>query len=438
MKLSVRISEAGALFVVTLQALLGLAVFIGLAVLCSEQRRMLNWQLLAAGLGLQFLVAFVMFRFELLQALLNALNRVVVAIADATEAGSLFVFGYLGGDPSNVAYPFSVDNPEATVILAFRILPLILIFTVLSAILWHYRILPFIVRGFSIVLRRAMGVSGAVGLSAAANIFIGMVESPALIRPYIKRLTRSELFVVMSCGMATIAGTVMVLYSVILGEMIDNALAHILTASVISAPAAIMLALIMVPTVAEDSAQIAGGDAVDISTDYHNVMDAIARGTSDGLKLTVNVGAMLLVFVALVALFNSALSLLPYSSDDPLTLQTILGWMFAPLVWLMGIPWQEAQLAGTLMGIKTALNELLAFLALVDLPAESLSDKSTIIMTYALCGFANFGSLGIMIAGLTGMCSERAHEIVALAPKSLISGTLATCMTGTIAGLLSL
>ena len=423
---------------VTLQALLGLAVFIGLAVLFSEQRRMLNWQLLAAGLSLQFLVAFVMFRFELLQALLNALNRVVVAIADATEAGSLFVFGYLGGDPSNVAYPFSVDNPEATVILAFRILPLILIFTVLSAILWHYRILPLIVRGFSIVLRRAMGVSGAVGLSAAANIFIGMVESPALIRPYIKRLTRSELFVVMSCGMATIAGTVMVLYSVILGEMIDNALAHILTASVISAPAAIMLALIMVPTVAEDSAQIAGGDAVDISTDYHNIMDAIARGTSDGLKLTVNVGAMLLVFVALVALFNSALSLLPYSSDDPLTLQTILGWMFAPLVWLMGIPWQEAQLAGTLMGIKTALNELLAFLALVDLPAESLSDKSTIIMTYALCGFANFGSLGIMIAGLTGMCSERAHEIVALAPKSLISGTLATCMTGTIAGLLSL
>ena len=422
---------------VTLQALFGLVVFIGIAVLFSEQRRMLNWQLLASGLGLQFLVAFVMFRFELLQALLNALNRAVVAIADATETGSLFVFGYLGGDPSNVAYPFSVDNPEATVILAFRILPLILIFTVLSAILWHFRILPLIVRGFSIVLRRAMGVSGAVGLSAAANIFIGMVESPALIRPYIKRLTRIELFVVMSCGMATIAGTVMVLYSVILGEVIDNALGHILTASVISAPAAIMLALIMVPAIPKDSAQIAGGDAVDISTDYHSVMDAIVRGTSDGLKLMINVGAMLLVFIALVALFNSALLLVPYSSNDPLTLQTILGWMFAPLVWLMGIPWQEAQLAGTLMGIKTALNELLAFLALVDLPAESLSDKSTIIMTYALCGFANFGSLGIMIAGLTGMCSERTREIVALAPKSLISGTLATCMTGAIAGLLS-
>ena len=422
---------------VTLQALFGLVVFIGIAVLFSEQRRMLNWQLLAAGLGLQFLVAFVMFRFELLQALLNALNQVVVAIADATETGSLFLFGYLGGDPSNVAYPFSIDNPEATVILAFRILPLILIFTVLSAILWHFRILPLIVRGFSVVLRRAMGVSGAVGFSAAANIFIGMVESPALIRPYIKGLTRSELFVVMSCGMATIAGTVMVLYSVILGEVIDNALGDILTASVISAPAAIMLALIMVPATPKDSEKITGGDAVDISTDYHNVMDAIVRGTSDGLKLMVNVGAMLLVFIALVALFNSALLLVPYSSNDPLTLQTILGWRVAPLGWLMGIPWQEAQLAGTLMGIKTALNELLAFLALVDLPAESLSDKSTIIMTYALCGFANFGSLGIMIAGLTGMCSERTREIVALAPKSLISGTLATCMTGTIAGLLS-
>ena len=341
---------------VTLQALFGLVVFIGIAALFSEQRRMLNWQLLASGLGLQFLVAFVMFRFELLQALLNALNQVVVAIADATETGSLFLFGYLGGDPSNVAYPFSIDNPEATVILAFRILPLILIFTVLSAILWHFRILPLIVRGFSIVLRRVMGVSGAVGLSAAANIFIGMVESPALIRPYIKGLTRSELFVVMSCGMATIAGTVMVLYSVILGEVIDNALGHILTASVISAPAAIMLALIMVPATPKDSAKIADGDVVDISTDYHNVMDAIVRGTSDGLKLMVNVGAMLLVFIALVALFNSALLLVPYSSNDPLTLQTILGWMFAPLVWLMGIPWQEAQLAGTLMGIKTALN----------------------------------------------------------------------------------
>ena len=276
-----------------------------------------------------------------------------------------------------------------------------------------------------------------MGVSAAANIFIGMVESPALIRPYIKRLTRSELFVVMSCGMATIAGTVMVFYSVILEGVIDNALGHILTASVISAPAAIMLALIMVPAQQSQEAGESAVDAVDIGTDYHNVMDAIARGTSDGLKLMANVGAMLLVLVALVALLNSALSLIPIPGGEALTLQAMFGWVFAPLTWLMGIPWQEAPLAGSLMGTKTVLNELLAFLALAELPTGALSEKSTIIMTYAICGFANFGSLGIMIAGLTGMCSERAQEIVALAPKSLISGTLATCMTGAIAGLLT-
>ena len=230
-----------------LQALLGLSVFIAIAVGCSEDRRLPHWKLLAVGLGLQFLIAFIVFRVEMVQRVLTAINQGVSAIAVATEAGTLFVFGYLGGGPANVAYPYSIDEPGATLILAFRVLPLILFFTVLSAILWHYRILPLIVRGFSFVLQRSMGVSGAVGLGAAANIFIGMVESPALIRPYIKQLNRSELFIVMSCGMATIAGSVMVFYSVILADVIDNALRHILTSSVISSPAAIMLYLIMVP-----------------------------------------------------------------------------------------------------------------------------------------------------------------------------------------------
>lgn len=415
-----------------LQAVLGIFVFIAIAVGCSEDRRLPHWKLLAVGLGLQFLIAFIIFRVEMVQRVLAAINQGVSAIVDATEAGTLFVFGYLGGGPANVAYPYSIDEPGATLILAFRVLPLILFITVLSAILWHCRILPLIVRGFSFVLRRSMGVSGAVGLGAAANIFVGMVESPALIRPYIKQLTRSELFIVMSCGMATIAGSVMVFYSVILANVIDNALGHILTASVISAPAAIMLALIMVP---------AGEDATDqkieLSTHYHSLMDAITKGTSDGLKLMVNVGAMLLILVALVALLNSVLSLLPFPGEDPLTLQGIFGFLFAPVVWLMGIPWAEAPLAGSLMGIKTALNELVAFLALAEVPQGSLSPKSFIIMTYALCGFANFASLGIMIAGISGMCPQRAQEIVTLAPKSLISGTLATCMTGAIAGLLT-
>lgn len=417
------------------QALAGIFVFIALAVLCSEQRRVPDWRLLVAGLALQFLFAFIVFRVHFIQRMLAAINQAVSAVVGATEAGTLFVFGYLGGDPANVAYPYDVSNAGATVVLAFRILPLILLFTVLSAILWHYRILPLIVRGFAFVLRRSMGVGGAVGLSAAANIFIGMVESPALIRPYLKSLTRSEMFIVMSCGMATVAGTVMLLYSVILQNVIANALGHILTASVISAPAAIMLSLIMVP--AQSSATI-GPDTAEVAsaTQYHSLMDAITRGTSDGLKLMANVGAMLLVLVALVALLNSALSLLPVPGEQPLTLQLVLGYLFAPLTWLMGVPWSEAMTAGSLMGIKTALNELIAFIALADLTPGSLSSKSTIIMTYALCGFANFGSLGIMIAGLTGMCPERTQEIVTLAPKSLISGTLATCMTGAIAGLL--
>ena len=414
------------------QALFGIGAFVVIAIVFSEPRTLPGWRLLVAGLGLQFLFAFAVFNLNFLQQILSLINSGVNAVVKATESGTLFVFGYLGGDPLNVDYPFSISEPGATLILAFRILPLILMFTVLSAILWHYRVLPTVIKGFSLVLRKSLKVSGAVGFSSAANIFIGMVESPALIRPYISVLTRSELFVVMSCGMATIAGSVMVFYSIILQGTLNDPLGHIITASVISAPAAIMIALIMVP---EQAATVS--EEVELSVEYTSLMDAITKGAYDGVRLMVSVGAMLLVLVALVALLNSFFSLVPFPGEDPLTLQRLFGYMFAPLTWLMGIPWSEAQLAGALMGTKTVLNELLAFLALAELPGGSLSEKSTVIMTYALCGFANFGSLGIMIAGLTGMCPGRAIEIVELAPKSLISGTLATCMTGAIAGLLS-
>ena len=415
-----------------LQALLGIGVFVAIAIVLGEQRTLPGWRLLIAGLGLQFLFAFAVFNLNFLQQLLGLINSGVNAVVNATESGTLFIFGYLGGDPLNVDYPFSISEPGATMILAFRVLPLILMFTVLSAILWHYRVLPIIIKGFSVVLRKSLKLSGAVGFSSAANIFIGMVESPALIRPYIAVLTRSELFVVMSCGMATIAGSVMVFYSIILQGTLDDPLGHIITASVISAPAAIMIALIMVPGKGAVSSE-----EIQLSVEYKSLMDAITKGTYDGVRLMVSVGAMLLVLVTLVALLNSLFLLIPFPGDDPLTLQRLFGYLFAPLAWLMGIPWSEAQISGSLMGTKTVLNELLAFLALAELPAGSLSGKSTVIMTYALCGFANFGSLGIMIAGLSGMCPERATEIVELAPKSLISGTLATCMTGSIAGLLS-
>ncbi len=419
-------------FLTSVQALFGMSVFIGIAIALSEQRNVPGWRLLVAGLGLQFLFAFAVFNLSFLQQVLGGINSGVNAVVSATESGTLFIFGYLGGDPLNVDYPFAVSEPGATLILAFRILPLILMFTVLSAILWHYRVLPVIIKGFSLVLRKSMKVGGAVGLSSAANIFVGMVESPALIRPYIAVLTRSELFIVMSCGMATIAGSVMVFYSIILQGTLADPLGHIITASVISAPAAIMLALIMVP-----ETDAASKEEVELGVEYTSLMDAITKGTYDGVRLMVSVGAMILVLVALVALVNSVFSLIPFPGDDPLTLQRLFGYGFAPLTWLMGIPWSEAQAAGSLMGIKTALNELLALLALAELPQGSLSEKSTVIITYALCGFANFGSLGIMIAGLSGMCPQRGAEIVELAPKSLISGTLATCMTGAIAGLLT-
>ena len=414
------------------QATLGIFAFIGIAIVLSEQRRLPNWRLVAGGLGLQFAFALLAFRFEALQVVLQAINRVVQAITAAVESGTSLVFGYLGGDPANVAYPFELSDANATVILAFRVLPLILFVTAFSAVLWHLRILPALVRGFSFVLRRSLGVGGAVGVSAAANIFMGMVESPALIRPCLRSLTRSELFIVMTCGMATVAGSVLVLYSVVLQDVLDNALGHVLTASVISAPAAIMLAAIMVPESA-----LSRADAVEMRSSYQSVMDAITKGTGDGLRLMLNVAAMLIVLVALVALINSLLALLPAVGGQDISLQAVFGWLFAPLVWLMGIPWSEAPLAGSLMGTKTVLNEFLAYLALAELPAGALGERSTVILTYALCGFANFGSLGIMIGGLSGMCPERAEEIVGLAMKTLVSGTLATCMTGAVAGMLA-
>lgn len=415
-----------------LQATLGIFAFIGIAIALSEQRRLPGWRLVAGGLGLQFAFALLAFRFEALQVVLQAINRVVQAITAAVESGTSLVFGYLGGDPANVAYPFELSDANATVILAFRVLPLILFVTAFSAVLWHLRILPALVRGFSFILRRSLGVGGAVGVSAAANIFMGMVESPALIRPCLRSLTRSELFIVMTCGMATVAGSVLVLYSVVLQDVLDNALGHVLTASVISAPAAIMLAAIMVPESATSNA-----DEVEMRSSYQSVMDAITKGTGDGLRLMLNVAAMLIVLVALVALINSLLALLPAVGGQDISLQTAFGWLFAPLVWLMGIPWSEAPLAGSLMGTKTVLNEFLAYLALAELPAGALDERSTVILTYALCGFANFGSLGIMIGGLSGMCPERAEEIVGLAMKTLVSGTLATCMTGAVAGMLA-
>jgi len=340
------------------------------------------------------------------------------------------VFGYLGGGP----LPFEVTQPGASFVLAFRALPLILVVSALSALLFYWRVLPVIVRALSWLLQRSLGVGGAVGLGAAANVFVGMVEAPLLIRPFMARLSRGELFAVMTCGMATIAGTVLALYAAILGPVLPDALGHLLIASILSAPPAITVARLMVPDPAPPTP--AGLDAEACRAGASSAMDAVTRGSLDGVKLLINVTAMLIVLVALVHLCNQLLALLPQVAGAELTLQRAFGWAFAPLAWLMGLPWGEAVTGGALIGTKTVLNELIAYLDLAALPDGALTPRSRLILTYALCGFANFASLGIMIGGLATLVPERRGEVVALGLKSLVAGTLATCMTGAVVGLL--
>jgi CNT family concentrative nucleoside transporter len=412
-----------------LQSAAGIVALLALAWIISENRRAVSWRNAAIGLGVTIGLALLLLKVPPVRLIFSAANRAVDAIATATKAGTSLVFGYLGGG----ALPFDPKFPGSEFVLAFQALPIVLVMSVLTTLLFYWRILPPIVRGFALVLERTMGVGGAVGLSTAANIFVGMVEAPLFIRPYLARLSRSELFVVMTGGMAGIAGTVLVLYATILGPAIPDAIGHILVASVLGAPVAILIGQIMVP---ETDARRTEAMLVDPEPVAASTMDAIVKGTMAGLELLLNIVAMLIVFVALVHLANAILSLLPDIAGAPITLQRVLGLAMAPVCWLMGVPWAEAVTAGTLMGIKTILNELIAYLNLAGLPPEALSPRSRLIMLYAMCGFANFGSLGIMIAGLTTMCPERRADIVSLGFKSIVSGTLATCLMGAIVGLL--
>jgi CNT family concentrative nucleoside transporter len=337
------------------------------------------------------------------------------------------VFGYLGGGP----LPFEETTLGGSLVLAFRSLPLVIVVSALTSLLTYWRVLPLIVRGFSSIFERTFRVGGAVALSTAANIFLGRVEAPLFIRGYLRQLSRGELFMVMCTGMASIAGTVFFLYVTILGPVIPDAAGQLLTASIMSAPASIMIAWLMVPPEGKPTA----GNLSPATLQATSAMDAITQGTERGLTLYLNIVAMLIVLVALVQLANSALGLLPGVGGAPLTLERMLGWVMAPVVWLMGVPWSEAPAAGSLMGIKTVLNEFLAYLELAKIDAD-LSERTRLIMTYALCGMANFGSLGIMIGGLTAMVPERRQEIVALGMKSIVGGTLATCCTGAGVGMI--
>lgn len=409
------------------RGMIGMMVLLLVAWLLSEKRRVVAWRLIVAGLLLQGLIAVLMLKLPLFRQVFVGLNNVVLAFQEATIAGTAFVFGYVGGGP----LPFVETAPGGSFSLAFQALPLVLLIGALTALLYYWRILPRVVQCFSWGLQKTMGVGGALGVVASGTVFLGMIEAPLLIRPYLRTLTRSELFAMMTVGLSCIAGTMLMLYASLLKGVIPDAFGHILTASIIHAPAALVLAAIIIP---ETEPQTVGSEIS--RSEATSSMDALAKGTWDGLQLLLNIVALLIVFVALVKLANIGLAVLPDILGAPLTLERVLGWIMAPVAWLIGVPWNEARVAGSLLGTKVVLNELLAYIEMAKLPATALGDHSRLILTYALCSFANFGSLGILIGGLGSLCPERRSEITGLGPKALLAGLLASLMTGAVVGLL--
>jgi CNT family concentrative nucleoside transporter len=409
------------------QSVFGCCSFIALAWLLSENRRRVSVRLVVKGLLLTFAAGLVLVYVPFSRDVFALLNRMVLALQEATHAGTSFVFGYVGGGP----LPFAESYPGSSFILAFQALPMVLLMSALSSLLFYWKVLPVVVRAFAWCLRKTMGVGGAEGLANSVNVFVGMVEAPLFIRPYLDRMTRSELFSVMTCGMANVAGTVMALYASILGSRVPNAMGHILVASLLSLPASITIARIMIPETGEATA----GEMTAPETATSS-MDAVTKGTLEGVHLMVNIIGMLIVLVALVTLVNLIFGLLPDVAGSPISLQRLAGLVMAPVCWLMGVPWSEASAAGALMGTKTVLNELIAYLDMSRLPAGTLSPRSLLIMTYALCGFANPGSLGIMIGGMSTMAPGRRTEIVELGLRSIVSGTLTSCMIGSIIGVI--
>ena len=410
-----------------MQAIFGVLVFVALACLLSENKRAIAWRAVALGIGLQFVLAVLLLKIPLVSQLLFGLNQFVVAIEAATTAGTVFLFGYLGGGEP----PFDIAAADVPYLFAFRVLPQVIVFSVIVALLWYWRILPLFVKGLGWLLRKTMRVGGAVGTAGAASLFLGMVEAPLVIRAYLAGLSRSELFTVMTLGMSTVAGSMLVLYASILQGLIPGIVGHIITASLINIVGAIYVSRLMIP---EQASAVSSDLAVDMG--YISTVDALTRGTRDGLMLAVNVGAMLLVLISLVALVNGLLSVITVF-DAPMSIERALGWLFAPAAWLLGIPWSEAPAAGTLLGTKLALNELIAYIQLAQ-QGDGFAPATRQILLYALCGFANLGSLGILLGGLAILVPERREEVLAIAPRSIISGTLVTLITAALLGLVNL
>lgn len=407
------------------RALLGLGLIILTCWVLSEDKRRFPWLLAIGALALQAAIVALLFATPWAGALLAGTNAAMQGLTASTQAGTRFVFGYLGGG----AQPFVVEQPQGLFVFAFQVLPIILVVSTLSALLWHIGVLGALIRVFGLVFQRTLGLGGASALAVSANIFLGMVEAPLVIRGYLERLTRSELFLLMTVGLSTVAGSTMAAYAAMLGPSLPGAAGHVLAASIMTAPAGVLLARVMIPEGPGEGGRMATYDS---QLRYDGVMDAMLKGVSDGLAIALNVGATLLVLVALVALADALLASAPDLLGAPLSVGRILGWLFWPVAWVMGVAGPDLAQAARLLGTKMALTEFAAYLDLAALPIEAIAPRTRVILTYGLCGFANLGSVGIMAAGLVTLLPQRRAEVLELCWKSLFPGFLASCMTGTV------
>ncbi|MEL6290748.1 MAG: nucleoside transporter C-terminal domain-containing protein [Pseudomonadota bacterium] len=414
------------------QGLIGLVIIPLIAWAISENRRALTPRDLAVLVGgaiaVQFALVIVLLTMPWTRVVFDGLGQAVLALQNATDAGAQLVFGYLAGGSA----PFEMTDPASTFIVAFRVLPMILVLSALVKLLYFWGVLQRVVAFFAWAFQRTFGTGGPLSTAAAASLFLGLVEAPLVVRPYLKTMGRGALFAAMACAMATVAGTVMALYASILSNVVDGAAGHIVAASLINIPAALMLARLAVP-----DGFLGGPETSELKLENppESSMDAVSQGTAEGISLVAGVAAMLIVVVSLVALVNAMLGSAGDVGGEALTLQRLLSYVGAPIAFAIGVPSDEAFAAGALIGQKVVLNEFLAYLELARTPAEAIGDRSRLILTYALCGFANLGSLGIMIGGLSAMAPERRPEIVALAPRAMLVGFLATMLSASIVGL---
>lgn len=409
-----------------MQAVLGIAFVISIAWLLSENRRQVRWIPAGIALAIQLLLAAVLLRVPVVAIGLASLNVVIGAITNASRQGTSFVFDYLGGGE----LPFALTSESPPYIFATQLLPQIIVFAVLVALLWYWRVLPLVIKGISWALQNSLRIGGAVAVAAASSVFVGMVEAPMMIRSYLKAITRSEFFVVITCGMATVAGSMMILYVTVVGDTMVDTIAHVVTASLLNVVGGILIARIMIP---DD--RVTGETDIEDAFQYDSSFDALTRGAMDGTKIVINIIAMLIVLISLVALINHLLSVITIGGI-PITLERIASWCFRPLTWCMGLSWADSLFGSQLMGTKLMINELVAYQQLGQLGTE-LSFRSNLIMTYALCGFTNLGSVGILVGGVSALVPERRKDLLSLAPRTLVSGTLVAFLTGSIVGVVS-